>query len=195
MKVKSVIAFLLAFFLGMVLGCHTAPPPYKANGQVVSPTVAPVVHHLIATSHPFVASVVQSVPAAIRAITSTPPDLKPVAHWLDVFIVIGVLVAGGGIGVYFAETALRKLAYILLAVGGSIGVLSILVRTTLWLDPWISAGFLLAGVTLIAYEVYRNRTLINSDVTGALTLTTSTVPVVRPPFPQLGAKVTPEKTS
>ena len=169
MRRLTLTAFLLAFFIGMVIGCQPAPPPYKNEGIKVSPTVAPVVHHLVATSHPVAASIVQSVPAILHAVVSTPPELKPVAHWLDAFIVIGVLVGGGGIGVYFASALLHKLGIALLAIGGSIGALALFVRTTLWMSYWVSGGIALAGIAAILYEIYRNKDLINADVTKGLT--------------------------
>lgn len=176
MRFRNVVVFLLGLVLGAVVGCqHPTPkPPSKATGYGHS-SFDPVARDLVATSHPFVASIVQSVPGVIHNIVSTPADLKPVANWLDAFIVIGVLVAGAGIGIYFAETTLRSLAIILLLVGGSIGALALFVRTTLWMSYWVSGGFVLAAVAVLVYEVYRNRALIDSDVTTELTITKAPV--------------------
>lgn len=179
------LGFLIAAFgimaIVIISGCgHPTPPPPLVNGSTVPASVAPLVNHLVATSHPVVASVVQSIPTIVRAVTSVPPDLKPVSQWLDVFIVVGIVVAGVAAGLYFEVSA--KLGGIIGAIALGVTLLSLFFRTTLWMAPWISGGIAIAALNVVIYEWVKNRKLIDSDITGALT------PKVTPLFPDKAPK-------
>lgn len=179
-----VLVILVGILVGVALsGCAHAPPPPLVNGSVVAPSVSPIVNHLIATSHPVVASIVQSIPAQIRAVTSAPPDLKPVSEWTNVLAVIGIIVLGVAVGAYFFEAALHQLAIGAAAGGIATTSYSLFVHTTLWLAPYVSGALLLFAVGVGVYETifYLRKQAASAGTTVA--------PVAKHPFPDLATKV------
>lgn len=182
-----VLAILVGMLVGIALsGCAHAPPPPLVNGSVVAPSVSPIVHHLIATSHPVVASIVQSIPAQIRAVTQAPSDLKPVSEWTNVLAVAGVIILGVAVGAYFFEAALHQLAIGAAAGGIATTSYSLFVHTTLWLAPYVSGVLLLFAVGVGVYETifYLRKQAANAKASGVVV-----APVAKHPFPDLATKV------
>ena len=192
MKFLSNICFGIAALCAVVLimyccGCAPHTPPPLVNGVPINTNpVAPIVNHLIATSHPVAASVVQSTPAIIRAATSAPPDLKPVSKWTNVLTIIGILIAAAGVGVYFLSATLHKIAVSLIAGALALTGLSLFVHTTLWIIPWVSGALVLSAVVLIAYEFFRNRASLDNAVSAEINKSTGATTVL---FPDLAKHV------
>lgn len=179
-----VLVFLVAYYVGSTLfGCAHAPPPPLVNGSVVAPSVSPVVHHLIATSHPAVASIVQSIPAIVHQVTQAPADLKPVSEWTNGLAVVGIIILGVAVGAYFFETALHQLAIGAAAGGIATTSYSLFVHTTLWLAPYVSGALLLFAMGVGVYETifYLRKQAASAGTTVA--------PVAKHPFPDLATKV------
>lgn len=186
-----VLAILVGALVGVALsGCIHAPSPPLVNGSVVAPSVSPIVNHLIATSHPAIASIVQSIPAQIRAVTSAPPDLKPVSEWTNVLAVVGILILGIAVGAYFFEAALHQLAIGAAAGGIATTSYSLFVHTTLWLAPYVSGALLLFAVGVGVYEtIFYLHKQATSTKALVPTLPLAVAPVAKHPFPDLATKV------
>lgn len=147
MNLKSPISIIVLSLAIVGFGCA---PTHK-------PTPAPAVHSAI--SHP----------------GTTPPELKSVAKGLDWIIVLAILAAGVGVGLYFVVPAAHSLSLPIAGVALAIEGISLVTRVSLWFVPWLAAGLALAALVFFAIEIYRNRDLIETAVEGVVTESKSAI--------------------
>jgi hypothetical protein len=72
---------------------------------------------------------------------------------LDWLIFMSILVLSGGVALFFFLPAAHRVSGMLIAGGGSTLGISLFLKTTLWLIPWVSGGLIVLGFGVLVYEV------------------------------------------
>lgn len=85
-----------------------------------------------------------------------PEVLKNVGTGLDRLIILSVLVIGVVIAVFFILPEAHRLSITIGTGAGSVLAISLFLKTTLWMVPWIAGGLLILAVLVGIYEVYVN---------------------------------------
>lgn len=113
-----------------------------------------------------------TAPPTHSTLSTTPPELATVGHWLDVLAVLAVVALAGCVTVLFLDPALHTLS---LSVGaGSIALelTCLVLKVSLPFIPWIALGGGILALAFLAYEVYENYIKAKpAVVTGTSSLT------------------------
>jgi hypothetical protein len=146
MKWFTYVGILLLAVFGVILGgCASA----------AHPAVVPV-HEFVAPGH-------------------TPTSLLHIATALDWFVILSVVTVGVGIGLFFWLPTSHNLSLALIFLGGGVEASSLFTRVSLWLVPWLAVGLALLAVVAFIYEVYTNRTSLETDAESLLSKVKQTV--------------------
>lgn len=89
------------------------------------------------------------------------------AKSVNVIIVLAMVVAGVGLGLYFVVPAAHSLSLPIAGMGVGVEVVSLITRVSLWFIPWLSLGLIVAGGVFLLYEAYRNRARFESVMGSA----------------------------
>lgn len=87
-------------------------------------------------------------------LSHVPASLTHVSTSLGILAVVGVIALAVGVGLYFTVPETHKLSIILAGIGGSLVGISLLLKVSLWLIPWIAYSFLGLAVIALGYEFY-----------------------------------------
>lgn len=85
---------------------------------------------------------------------TTPHDLNGIAWWLEMFAVIAVPITVGAIVAFFLVPEAHRLSTFLGIGGASLFGVSVLLRVSLWLVPWVAGSLGVLAVVALAYELY-----------------------------------------
>ena len=86
---------------------------------------------------------------------STPKSLSQFATGLDWLMLLAVPLIAGGIAMVFFAPVAHRLSFAIVTAGGALLGVSLLIRVSLWLVPWIAGALLIGGLLFAGYEVYR----------------------------------------
>lgn len=99
---------------------------------------------------------------------TTPPELHQAASGFTWIAVLCVVPIGVGIGLYFFAPATHAWSLILAGVAGATEATALLLRISLWFIPWLAIALLVFALGVLAYELWRKRSSIESAVDGLL---------------------------
>lgn len=85
---------------------------------------------------------------------ATPASLVVVSATLDWLIGGMILLVGVAVALYFLLPETHRLSGLLMVGGGSVLGLSLLLKTTLWMMPWVGGVLVIGGLALLGYELY-----------------------------------------
>jgi hypothetical protein len=111
------------------------------------------------------------VPAPIHEFVApghTPTSLLHIASALDVFVILSVIAVGIGIGLFFWLPTSHNLSLALIFLGGGVEASALVTRVSLWLVPWLAVSLAVLAVVAFIYEVYTNKTTIETDAESLL---------------------------
>lgn len=97
------------------------------------------------------------VPTGPAAVTTA--GLAKTAFSLTGLIWLGVVGLSIGAAAYFCLPGDHRLPMAIMALGGSLLVISLFIQSTLWLLPWVFGAVLLMGVVWLGLRVYRKAKL------------------------------------
>jgi hypothetical protein len=84
----------------------------------------------------------------------TPPSLKKTDTALDVLVWASIVGIGVAAALFFFSPATHALSIPIAGGAGAVLALSLFLKTTLWLIPWIAGALLIVGFLVFLYELY-----------------------------------------
>lgn len=86
-----------------------------------------------------------------------PPSLNNINKSLDVLVVVSILVIGASIAAFFFLPAIsHSIAFTGAAGAGGVLGVSLFLKVTLWLIPWIAGGVLILSLAYLGLEAYKH---------------------------------------
>jgi hypothetical protein len=140
-KLHRVEIFVASLFvaLAVLVGCVSHPSKNATSPPVTKPTPAHREYH---------------GPGG-----GAPTSLKKTDTALEVYILASILFVGVAAGLYFYTPPFipdaHAASFGIGAGAGAVLILSLILKTSLWLIPWLSAGAIAAAVVLFVYELIK----------------------------------------